>query len=507
MSNHLTQMTIDDEVGAAHSALDHDGGSKGIDAFAAFLREEDFALALYRWYGEAQVRDGLSNRLGFVRRLNQDISVIDALMAEQLQMILHHPAFQKLESAWRGVRYLTERDGHGDGVKIKVLNVSWREISRDVSRAAAFDQSQMFKKIYSDEFGMAGGEPIGLLVGDYEIRHRPMPDYRLDDLATLEGLGHAAAAAFAPVIVAASPALFGLDHIADIEQPLDYEAIFSQPEYHRWRSFQKREDARFIAVALPRVLMRQPYDDRGHRVDGFRFAEDLDADDAGSYLWANPAFAFASVAMRAFRETGWLADVRGVVPDVISSGLVTGLPLIDMTTDRPGLILKSVTEARISDAIDRELTDLGFLTLSASRETGDAAFYGSSTIQTAKIHDRKIATSNARLSASLQHILCASRFAHYVKVQARDRIGGFLMADELSHMLNSWLLGYCNASENIGPELSARYPLRNAGVQVKEQPGQPGSFLCKIHLEPQFQFDHVASSVNLVTELMQTSNA
>ncbi|MGI9498576.1 MAG: type VI secretion system contractile sheath large subunit [Geminicoccaceae bacterium] len=499
--------TNNDAAGAACLALGHgdNDGSTGIDASARFLEESDMAAALYRWFGTALVDDHSLSRDRIVRRLNQDISVIDALITEQVQAILHHPAFQKLEAAWRGVRYLTEQCGYGDGVKIKILNVSWYEIDRDINRAAAFDQSQMFKKIYNNEFGMPGGEPIGLLVGDYEVRHRPMPDHRIDDLSTLEGLGYAAAAAFALLIVGASPALFGLDHIADVEQPIDFDAIFSQREYDRWRLFQRREDARFIAVTLPRVLMRLPYEDRGLHAYGFRFIEDLDADDGSCYLWGNASFAFASVAIRAFRETGWLADVRGVDPDTVSCGLVAGLPCMDTATDHPGLLPKPVTEVQISDAVDKTLTDLGFLPLSDCKTTGYAAFYGSSTIQTAKVYDRKIATSNARLSTNLQHMLCASRFAHYVKIMARDKIGSFLTADRISDMLNRWLLGYCNASETSGTELDARYPLKNARVQVKEQSGRPGNFWCTIHLEPRFQFDRVVSSINLVTELARTT--
>ncbi len=477
----------------------------GSDNFARFLDEHDLGMALYLWFGTEITSKHSLKRDNIVRRLNQAVSVVDALIAEQVQAVLHHPKFQKLEAAWCGVQHLTSQCGPGDGVKIKVLNVSWDEISRDVGRAADFDQSQMFKKIYNDEFGMPGGEPIGLLIGDYEIRHRPLTHYRIDDLSTLEGMGHAAAAAFAPLIIGASPEMFGLEHMAELEQPLDFDAIFAQPEYARWRSFQRHDDARFIAVTLPRVLMRPHHGNNGAGADNFCFSEDLDADDGSSYLWGNAAFAFAGVAIRAFRESGWLANVCGVELDELGGGIVDGLPRVDMPTDMPGLLSKSVTEIQISDAVDKTLADLGFLTLSYCKTTGYAVFYGSSTIQTAESYDRAVATINARLSTKLHYILCASRFAHYVKVIARDKVGSFLTADQMGELLNKWFLRYCNASEDTNSELKARYPLRDAQVEVKEQPGRPGTFWCTIHLQPHFQFDQVMSSVKLVTQLAQTT--
>ena len=372
--------------------------------------ETEFRTTLDYWLGAEGVhKKRTRNRTSIVRRLNQIVAVLDSLMTEQVQGILHNAAFQRLEASWRGVHHLTRCCRAGDGVKIKVLDVSWQEIDRDVKRAADFDQSQIFRTIYSDEFGMPGGEPIGLLVGDYEIRHRPSAHYRIDDLSVLEGVGHAAAAAFAPVIMGVNPQFFGLESMADLEQPLDFDAIFSQPEYARWRAFQLRDDARFIALAMPRVLLRSHHGHNGSA--SFCFHEDLDADDGSNNLWGNAAFAFAGVAIRAHQEAGWLANVWGVNVDELSGGIVDGLPNADLPTDWPGLIPKPITEVQISDMVDKALTDLGFLTLSYCKTTGYAVFYGSSSIQTAKSYDRAVATINARLSTRLQYTLCASRFA------------------------------------------------------------------------------------------------
>ncbi len=480
------------------------GRLSGRGQIDAFLREANPVEAIVLWLGgEDSARTG-GTRGNLVRRLTHDVSVIDALLSEQVSVILRHPEFQKLEAAWRGLSYLTEEADLVEGIKIKLLSTSWAEVSRDMTRAMEFDQSQLFRKVYTEEFGMPGGEPIGLLVGDYEIQHQPSPDHPSDDVPVLQGLTEVAAAAFAPLVMSASPGLFGIESFDELELPINLQSVFSSPEYTRWRSFRESEDSRFIALTLPRILLRLPYADNDDRVDGFRFKEISHDDGGASYLWGNSAFAFAAVVIRAFGNSGWLSDIRGVEVDRLAGGLVLGLTADSHATDRAGLVPKPVTDIQISDGLDKDLTDFGLLSLSACKDTELAAFYSSPSIQKPKVYDRAVATTNARISATLQHVLCTSRFAHYLKVMARDKVGTFLTADDVQRYLNSWLLNYCTQADDASADIKARYPLREGNVQVRERPGRPGDYLCTIHLMPHYQFDQVVSSVELVTQLSGT---
>jgi type VI secretion system ImpC/EvpB family protein len=434
--------------------------------------------------------------------LTREVARLDALVNRQLNAILHHPAFQKLEASWRGLRYLVHQVEEGENIKVRVLNVSWKELVRDLDRALEFDQSQLFKKVYNEEFGMPGGEPYGVLLGDYDVRPRMGPDYPTNDVEALTKVSQVAAAAFAPFIVAAHPAFFGLDLFTELEMPLDHLAkSFDGPEFIKWRGFRESEDARFVGLVLPRTLMRVPYADDGSRVDRFRFREDVEAPDRSQYLWGNAVYAFGSVLLRSFTEYGWLASIRGVERDEEDGGLVTGLPAHSFGTERTGVATKSCTDALITDQREKELGDLGFLPLCHCPDTQLAAFYGCQSVQKPKAYDDLPATVNARLSAMLHYMLCVARFAHYLKVIGRDRLGSFSDPATCEAYLNRWLTNYTYAIDDDDPEGRAKAPLRESRVEVAELPGKPGSYWCKAWLRPQFQIDQMTAAIRLATEL------
>jgi type VI secretion system ImpC/EvpB family protein len=468
-----------------------------------FLRESAPAKALAAWLGPT-----FSIKGGHVRRrvadlLSQDIARIDEALSRQVNAILHHPAFQKLEASWRGLRHLIDQvPADVPGIKIRVLNVSWKELVKDlVVKSIEFDQSQLFKKVYEEQFGIAGGEPFGMLVGDYDVYLRPGPDHPTDDLEALRKITEVAAAAFAPFVAAAHPSLLELPSFGGLDRLLDLGRTFDQVEFVKWRSLRQAEDSRFVGLTLPRVLMRVPYTDHSGRVDGFRFHEDVEPLDRSGYLWGNAAYAFAGVVVRAFATSGWVAGIRGVRRGEESGGLVSGLPVHSFGTDRHGLVPKTSTEVAITDMQDKELADHGFIPLCACPDTEYSAFYGSQSLQKPKVYDELAATVNARLSASLQYMLCVSRFAHYVKVIARNKVGSTQGALELEDFLGKWLRNYCNASDSATPDVKARYPLREARVQIREVPGKPGSYNCEIHLRPHFQLDQMVSTVRLRTNV------
>lgn len=483
------------------------------------LLQDDAAAAP----GEAQARASLHRELitrfgpalenahldvgSLLHALDREVAAIDTLLSEQVSAILHAPPFQRLEARWRGLRYLTQNLDETAPTKVRFMSVSWTEIVRDLERASDFDQSEMFRKIYSGEFGMPGGEPFGLMVCDYEIQHRPTPDHATDDIAALTALAMVAAAAFCPFVLSLSPRVFQLDSFRDLGRPLDLRAVFAQAEYHRWLGIRDGDDMRFIALALPRILMRHPYRLDTRRNDGFPFEEDVRDDLGAGHLWGAAGFAFAAVVMRAFAQSGWFADLRGAPRDEIRGGLVTDLPVISFDTDRPGLAIKPSTECILSETHETDLADLGFMALCKMPFTDYSVFYANPSIQQPAIYDRAGATTNARLSSMLQYILCVSRFAHFIKVMGRDKIGAVVTVQECETLLKDWLRDYCEGNDEASQDAKARRPLKEAKVQVTEAPGKPGSYACTIHLRPHFQLDDIATGFRLTTELAPLAGA
>ena len=313
---------------------------------------------------------------------------------------------------------------------------------------------------------MPGGQPYGLLLSDFEFTNHP------DDLYLLARLSEVSAAAFAPCVAAAAPGLLGLDQFSDLERIINLQANFQQVEYLKWRALREREDSRFLGLLLPQVLMRMPYTDGDLRQFGFRYAERAAGPDSKRYLWGSPIYAFGSLVVRAFCTSGWFADLRGAERGVEAGGLVTGLPALDFGTDASGVALKMSTELAISEQRESELGDLGFIAACHCQDIAYTAFFGNQSIQKPKQFSDPAATTNAKMSAMLQYLLCASRFAHYIKVMVRDKIGSGIPEQELESQLNSWLASYVT-DENAKPEAKARFPLREGRVEVKAVPEKP----------------------------------
>lgn len=469
------------------------------DRLTEFLGEPEPGAAIRQWLGGPfrGSRDELS------RRLNNHVAQIDRLINAQLNAILHAPAFQKLEASWRGLAYLVEQADVEDdpSVKIRVLNATWRDLERDFDRAIEFDQSQLFRKVYESEFGSPGGEPFGALIADYEIHPRPTRDHPHDDLRVVESLMGVAAAAFCPMLLNAHPSMFGLDDFTGLEQRLDHERTFDGVEYAKWKSLRAKEDARFLGLTLPRVLMRAPYEDDGGRIDRFRFHEDVGGPDRSKYLWGGAGYAFGAVLVRAFAQAGWLADIRGARRGIEGGGLVTGLPMHGFGVEKGGYVKKSSTDVMITEQLEKQLSDLGFIPMCSSKDTDYSVFYSNQSLQKPAKYDRPAATVNAQISAMLQYMLCVSRFAHYVKVIGRDKMGAFGEYDDLENLLQNWIVRYVTSDGEATPATKARYPLRDAEVRVEPAPGKPGSYRCLMRLVPHYELDELQASVRLVADL------
>ncbi|MBB4267231.1 type VI secretion system contractile sheath large subunit [Roseospira visakhapatnamensis] len=484
------------------TVVDQALGRADPDPLDRFLAADDVGMGLLRWFGGALFHAVRAGGAAAIRSaLDRDIAALDGLLSDQVDAILHHPRVQSLEAAWRGLRYLAEQADGREQVVLRLLPCRWTEIARDLERAIEFDQSALFDKIYNQEFGMPGGKPFGLLLILHAVQHRPTRDHPHDDVSVLKALSQVAAAAFAPVILAARPALLGLEDYSDLAQPIDIARPFGGADYARWRAFQRTEDSRFVGVCLPRILMREPWRDDGTRADGFRYAEGRRGLRARDHLWGHPGFAFAAVLIRAFDSYGWFADIRGSRRDEIAGGLVTGLPTPAFRTDAPGIALRPSLEVSIADRQENVLTDLGLIPLLPARFTRYSVFYGNASTRAVDPMETLVATMNHRLSSMLQYIFCVSRFSHFIKVIGRDRVGSFTTPEDCERFLQDWLMGYCLGNDDASLDQKARYPLREASVRVREVPGKPGAFACVTHLKPHFQLDQVVTSFRLTTEL------
>ena len=423
--------------------------------------------------------------------INARIAQIDELLSVQLNEIMHHPEFQRLEATWRGLHYLLSNTETSTSLKIKVFNVSKKDLLKDLQKASEFDQSALFKKVYEEEFGVFGGAPFGALIGDYEFGKGGQ------DMELLEKIASVAAAAHAPFVTGASPEMFNLESFTELDQPRDLAKIFDTTEYAKWKSFRQSEDSRYVALTGPRVLIRQPYGMATVPVEAFNYEEEVDGTDHSKYLWANAAWALGARITQSFALYGWTATIRGVE----SGGLVEGLPVHNFRTESGDLAMKCPTEVQISDRREKELADLGFVPLVHQKGTDKACFFSVQSAQKPKVYDTPSATANARISAQLPYIFAVSRFAHYLKAIMRDKIGGFASRGEVEQFLNRWISNYVVSNDSAGFTLKAQCPLREARVDVSEIPGKPGCYRAVAFLRPHFQLDELTMSLRLVAEL------
>lgn len=415
---------------------------------------------------------------------------IDKLLSRQLNLIMHAPELQKLEASWRGLHYLVSNTTAGPDLKIRVLDVSKKELLKDFERAIEFDQTAIFKKVYEEEYGTFGGSPYGALIGDFEFGNHPQ------DVALLEHLSHLAAAAQAPFIAAASPEMFSLNGYSELGNYRDMPKIFEHTRYMKWRAFRESEESRYVGLTVPRTLMRLPYGPNGRQVEEFDFRENVE-EDARFFLWGNVAYAFGVCLTTAFAKYYWCATIRGVE----GGGLIEGLPVWTFEDDERQLVHKCPTEIAITDRREKELSDLGFIPLVHCMGTDYAAFFSATSCIKAKKYDGDMANANARLAGQLQYVLTASRFGHYLKVITRDKIGSFTTRGDCQRFLNQWLSNYVNHDDEVSPTVKAQFPLREAHIEVTEAPGKPGFYRAVVFLRPYFQLDELSVSLRFVVDL------
>ncbi|HEV2441900.1 MAG TPA: type VI secretion system contractile sheath large subunit [Steroidobacteraceae bacterium] len=422
------------------------------------------------------------------------IAEIDKKLTDQVNLILHNERFQQLESAWRGLNYLVSNTETDEMLKIRVMNISKKDVGKTLKKyaGAAWDQSPLFKKLYEEEYGQLGGEPYGCLVGDYYFDHTP------GDVQLLSQMSQVAAASHAPFIAGAGPTLMGMDSWQELANPRDLAKIFGAPDYAAWRSLRESDDAKYVGLAMPRFLARLPYGAKTNPVEEFEFEEETTGSQHSHYSWANAAYAMAVNVNRAFKMYGWCTSIRGVE----SGGAVEGLPVHTFPSDDGGVDMKCPTEIAISDRREAELANCGLMPLIHRKNTDTAAFIGAQSLQKPTEYMDPDATSNARLAARLPYLFASCRFAHYLKCMVRDKVGSFKERADMERFLSDWIMNYVILNpENAGETARAQKPLAGAEVKVREVEGNPGYYSATFHLRPHYQLEGVSISMSLVSRL------
>ena len=453
------------------------------------------------------VDQALAGTVTFDRNLTQwvekAVAAIDATLSAQVNAIMHDPKFLKLEGTWRGLHHLVHTSETSTTLKIRVINVSKRALADDFRRAIEFDQSHMFKAVYENGFGIAGGEPFGAMIGDYEWGPGN------EDMETLQGIAGVAGSAFAPFLSASAPEMFGMESWTDLNNTRDLAIAFDNPEFVRWRGFRDTEDSRYVSLVLPRVLARVPYGHETRKIDEFEYEETALGTGGASlelphndYCWMNAAYTLGTRLTQAFAETGFCTAIRGAE----GGGKVEDLPMHTYLTNTGARANKCPTEVNITDRRDAELGKLGFIPLVHYKDTNTAVFFSGQTTQKPKLYIDPDATANAAISTRLPVMMATARFAHYLKIMARDKIGSLISVEDCEAQLNTWINQFVNSNPNVSAELKAKFPLRDARIRVEEVADSPGTYNAVAYLRPWLQLEELNTSLRMVARIPKAAS-
>lgn len=452
--------------------------------------QKQYAKQMLSVFADEFVNQKMHLKKDVSRMISERVAQIDQLLTEQINEILHNPEFQKLEASWRGVHQLVESTQGDDQMQVRVLDVTKEDILADAEASAEFDQSGLFKLVYENEYGTFGGQPYGMLVGDYYFGRG------VEDIACLKAISQVAAAAHAPFISAASPEAFNIDNFQDLHKPKSLEKLFNSAEFGAWNKFRSLDESKYVCLTLPRTVMRLPYGPDGIPVKEFSFQEKMNAGEDDKYLWGNAAFSLAQRITESFLNYGWFSNIRGV-----ENGGAVNLPIHSYVDAQGNSTHKVPVETVITDRREKELDDLGFLPLVYKRGTDTAVFFGSKTIHKVKEFESDEANANAQLTVQLPYLMAVSRFAHYLKVIMRDKVGSFSSRETVSSYLNNWISRYVYANDEASTYLKSVHPLREAAVEVVNVPGKVGAYRAVISMKPHFYLNELTVSMRMVTDL------
>ena len=429
--------------------------------------------------------EGLIHQVHVLQSLRRSTDPEDALrLAQLLDRILHEPQFQKLEAAWRGLWYLLSRTETSSQLIIKLLDVRKNDLFKDLTRADEFDQTRLFKAVYEEPYGELAPVPFGLLLGDIEFGPSA------EDVEALRKISQIAAACHAPFIAGASPAFFSIPTFTDLLSPRDLFRIFDGSAYAAWNSFRSSEEARYVGLALPRILLRSPHGMRPELPTDFQHTEGIVG--SQNLLWGNAAFAFAVCVSIAFARYGWCGAIRGME----AGGMVEGLPT--WVYEEGNQAVRSCVEVMITDRREKELSDLGFLPLVAVRGTDSAVFFSVSSCCKPRSYASDAVNANSRLTTQLPYVFTASRFMHYFKAITRDQLGSYHVRSDLENDLNRWVSSYVLTDDQASPAIRSQRPLREARIDLSEDPSRPGTYRIVAFLRPYYQLEELSVSLRIV---------
>ncbi|GAB7527975.1 type VI secretion system contractile sheath large subunit [Pseudomonas sp. 3A(2025)] len=483
---------------ASQNRPDHSHGSI-LDSIIAQTRlnPEDEAYGIARRGVSAFIEELLKphNSAEPVKKALVDrmIAEIDARLSQQMDEVLHHPDFQALESAWRGLKLLVERTDFRENIKIEILNVSRDDLLDDFEDSPEVMQSGLYKHIYTAEYGQFGGQPVGAIIANYYLSPSA-PDVKLMQyVASVSCMSHA------PFIAAASPGFFGLESFTGLPDLKDLKDHFDGPQFAKWQSLRQSEDARYLALTLPRFLLRTPYDPEENPVKSFVYKENV-ASSHEHYLWGNTAYAFATRLTESFARFRWCPNIIG--PQ--SGGALEDLPLHHFQS-MGEIETKIPTEVLVSDRREYELAEEGFISLTMRKGSDNAAFFSASSVQKPKLFgnssEGKTAELNYKLGTQLPYMMIVNRLAHYLKVLQREQLGSWKERTDLELELNKWIRQYIADQENPSAEVRGRRPLRAAQILVSDVEGEPGWYRVSLNVRPHFKYMGADFTLSLVGKL------
>ena len=461
------------------------------------LSPNDESYAVARRGVEAFIGEMLAPKSSYEkadkRAVDQMIAEIDRKMSQQIDEVLHHKDVQKLESAWRGLKFVVDRTDFRENNKVELLNISKEQLLEDFEDSPEVVRSGLYKLAYTAEYGQFGGEPYAAMVANYDFGPGAQ------DIALLQNCASVASMAHAPFIAAAGPKFFGLDDdFQGLANLKDLDSVFEGPQYTKWNSFRESEDARYVGLTAPRFLLRLPYGE-DNPVKAFDYQENVDRGH-NSYLWGNTAFAFATKLTESFAQYRWCPNIIG--PQ--SGGAVEDLPLHHYEAGG-ATETKIPTELLISERREYELAEQGFIPLSMRKGSDNACFFSANSAQKAKTFgtskEGKEAELNYRLGTQLPYMFVINRLAHYIKVLQREQIGSAKDRNGLERELNSWLSQYVVEDDNPSPDVRARRPLREAKIIVEDVPGEPGWYRVRMQVRPHFKYMGAMFTLSMVGKL------
>ena len=401
------------------------------------------------------------------------LSELENRVASQLDEILHHEQFMRLEAAWRSISFLAESTDFAENCEIAVLNISKPALLADFEDSPEIVRTQYYQAVYTSEFGQFGGKPYAAIIADYEFGPSAKDVWLLQRIAGVSAISHA------PFIAAASASFFSIDSYASFSKLRDIKAIFEQPAYTKWRAFRATPDARYIGLTLPSFLLRQPHTEA---VGPVEYVESVGRNRA-AMCWGNAAFAFASRLVDSFAQYRWCLNITGKEDGRVSGLSVTGSPMGSIHTG------KIPTEFLLTDKRESDVVAQGFMPLSVHKGDDTAAFYSAYSVQSFEDKDKNgVRDISARLGAQLPYLLIVSRISHYIKMMQREHIGSWKNRREIDQSLNNWLRQYVSDMDNPAPAVRGRRPLRRADIKVREVEGKGDWYVTNIQITPHVKY-------------------